>query len=354
MAKVVGMHVKNLLLLCCSLMVLICASNVLARKAKPEVPVQQAEHVVVADAKPLQCVAFSPYVDKLTPDYGSHPSKELIDHLLDRLIEQTPFRCIMTYGVLNGLDVIFASAEAKKIKVIAILWIDKDVEVNSQSITKGIEVAKAYPQTIIKLSCGSEVQTRHEYQFDGEINRCIDSLRKAGVKQPITTIDTWWEWCNRSNPCQPTSFKDSVDWIGVNIFPWWENKHSGVHSCTSAEKAADFHIARLEEIHKIYPDKELVMTEFGWPSAPEGGSEKNKRTGEACGVASRENQKMIIRDTFKKLKEHHWSGVVFEAFSESWKPSNEGDFGNYWGICRGAWPYGCTDDILGTESAGKK
>lgn len=298
------------------------------------------------EGKPMQCVAFGPYVGKLSPDYGEQPSKELIGELLDRLVENTPVRCIMTYGVLNGLDAIFAKAEQKKLKVIAILWLDKDSEVNTQSINKGIEVAKAYPKTIIKLSCGSEVRTRHGNKFDGEISRCIDSLRKAEVQQPITTIDTWWEWCNRATPCQQTSFATSVDWVGTNIFPWWENKHSGLYPCVPVEKAADFHIARLEEIRKTYPDKEVIVTEFGWPNGPDGATEKNERTGEHCGVASPQNQLRVVKETFKKLAEKNSSGVVFEAFSENWKPTNEGDSGGSWGVCRGEWPYGCTDGIF--------
>lgn len=290
----------------------------------------------------LQCAAFSPYVGKINPDYGAHPSKELIDELLDTLVKETSFRCIMTYGVMNGLEHTFAAAEARHLKVIAIIWLDKDIAVNSRSISAGIVAAKAYPKTIIKLSCGSEVRTRHDYAFDGEISRCINALHEAGVSQPITTIDTWWEWCNRTTPCHQTNFGAQVDWIGTNVFPWWENKHSGVFPCTPANKAADFHIARLEDIRRTYPGKEVILTEFGWPNGPEGGTEANKRTQQQCSVAGPKNQALVVKSTFKKLAEKGWSGVVFEAFSESWKPSNEGDVGSFWGICRGQPPYTCS------------
>jgi exo-beta-1,3-glucanase (GH17 family) len=291
--------------------------------------------------KAMQCVAFSPYVGGITPDYGPQPSHELIDTLLEKLLKETKFRCIMTYGVLNGLDYTFAAAEKRKLKVIAIIWLDKDVAINEQSITKGIEVAKAYPNTITKLSCGSEVRTRHGNVFDGEIVKCMDSLRKADVKQPITTIDTWWEWCNRAAPCQKTGFEAKADWIGVNVFPWWENKHAGVHTCTTADQATDFHIARLAEVRQTYPDKDVVLTEFGWPSGPEGGTEANSRTGQKCGVAGVKNQVKVIKTTLQKLAEKNWSGNVFEAFSENWKPNDEGNFGSHWGICQGQPPYSC-------------
>ncbi len=296
-------------------------------------------------ATALQCVAFSPYVGKLTPDYGAHPSKALIDTLLDKLVKDTEFRCIMTYGVINGLDYTFAAAKARDIKVIAIIWIDKDTAVNSQSITAGIQAAKAYPETIIKLSCGSEVRTRHGYAFDGEITRCIQALREAKVTQPITTIDTWWEWCNRSLTCGQTSFFAQVDWIGINIFPWWENGYSGIHPCTTAQQAADFHIARLTEVHKANPDKDIMVTEFGWPNGPKNGTQTNIKTGQHCGIASPKNQAIVVQNTFKKLAEKNWSGVVFEAFSEDWKPSSEGNSGRFWGLCQGEEPYTCNKEI---------
>lgn len=334
---------KQLLLLFLPLLLLSC-QDLLAREQKQVLRHGTAKNKAQSA---MQCVAFSPYVGKLNPDYGAHPSPGLIKELLDKIVKDTPFRCIMTYGVLNGLDATFAAAEARKLKVIAILWLDKDIEINSQSIAKGIEVAKAFPKTIVKLSCGSEVRTRHGNRFDGEISRCIDALREAGVSQPITTIDTWWEWCNRASPCQQTGFAKSVDWIGTNIFPWWENKHAGVHTCIPAAKAADFHMARLEDIRRTYPGKDVILTEFGWPNSPEGATEINVHTGQQCGIAGKKNQKEVIRSTFKKLAERNWSGVVFEAFSENWKPGIEGQFGGSWGICQGEPPYTCTSGLLG-------
>ncbi|MDT4329310.1 exo-beta-1,3-glucanase [Methylomonas sp. MED-D] len=289
----------------------------------------------------MRCAAFSPYVGQLNPDWGAHPSPELIDNLLDRLIAQTPFRCIMTYGVTNGLEHTFAAARARGLKVIAIIWLDRDIAMNSQSISEGIAAARTYSDTIIKLACGSEVRTRHAKALDGEILRCLDAFREAGVRQPLTTIDTWWEWCDRAAECQPTEFAAKVDWIGANIFPWWENKFSGLYPCTSAEQAADFHIARLNQLRKTYPDKPVVVTEFGWPSGPENGTEVNAHTGQHCGVASPANQALVVTSTLAKLAEKGWSGVVFEAFAENWKPGNEGLFGRYWGICAGQAPYAC-------------
>jgi exo-beta-1,3-glucanase (GH17 family) len=296
--------------------------------------------------KPLQCMAFSPYVGGINPHNGPSPSPQLIDALLDKIVKDTPFRCIMTYGVLNGLEYTFMAAKARNIKVIAILWIDDNPKVNTDSIAKGIYLARTFPDTIIKLSCGSEVRTRHGFEFDSEISRCINAMHEAKVPQPVTTIDTWWEWCNRSVRCEKTIFSDQVDWVGINIFPWWENHYSSLHPCTRADQAADFHLARLNEVHQVNPSKEIMITEFGWPHSPAGFTPKNDKTGHQCGVANAENQKLVVQSTFKQLAKAHRSGVVFEAFSENWKTGDEGQSGKYWGICDGEPPYNCQKNLI--------
>ena len=102
---------KQLPLLVAIILLAITMENVFA--AAPVKPAQSPAQN--GDNKAMQCVAFSPYVGNITPDYGAHPPRELIDALLDKLVKETRFRCIMTYGVLNGLDYTFASAEERKL-----------------------------------------------------------------------------------------------------------------------------------------------------------------------------------------------------------------------------------------------
>ncbi|MFI3215270.1 MAG: exo-beta-1,3-glucanase, partial [Methylococcales bacterium] len=52
-------------------------------------------HSVQSEAKnvssPMQCVAFSPYVNDLSPNHGPVPSATLIESLLRNIATQTPF-----------------------------------------------------------------------------------------------------------------------------------------------------------------------------------------------------------------------------------------------------------------------
>lgn len=293
-----------------------------------------------ANGEVLRCIAFSPYVQGYNPNTGPHPSRALIRQLLDKLKQQTSFRCIQTYGVLNGMDYIFKAANARGLKVIAILYLGPDQSINDQSITRGIAAAKKYSDTIIRISCGSEVRTRQVADAEGKIRTCLERLRAAGVTQPLTTIEVWWEWCNRAVPCQMWDMVNDVDWIGINVFPWWENKYSGIYPCTTAAQAADFHIARMQDVMNTYPNKEVILTEFGWPGGPHGYRETNLHTGQQCGVAKERNQNRVIKQTLAKLDQKGWSATVFSAFREPWK-TNEGPVGPYWGICQPAPPYDC-------------
>lgn len=294
------------------------------------------------DAEILRCIAFSPYVAGYDPESGPHPPSSLIDTLLDVVVDQLGFRCIMTYGVLNGLDYTFEAAQQRGVKVIAIIWLDTDESVNAQSIQLGIQKAQAYPETIVRISCGSEVRVRHGVAVAGPIIRnCINLFRSAGGTQPIGTIETWWGWCNEEWPCQQWNLADDVDWIGINVFPWWENKYSGLFTCTPTAEAADFHIARIQDVMALYPQKEIILTEFGWPAGPDGYSETNQYTEQRCGIASEANQHLVIEETLARLDRLGLPGIVFEAFREEWKQHHEGPAGPFWGVCEGTSPYTC-------------
>ena len=295
------------------------------------------------EPEPLRCLAFSPYVSGYDPDYGPHPTPAVIDQLLDVVVNDAGFRCIMTYSSLNGLDYVFEAARKRGVKVISIIWLDDDPAVNRASIAIGITSAKAYADTIVRVSCGSEVRVRNGAAFaQTVVADCLAQARAAGVPQPLSSIDTWWGWCDEQSPCKTWGLSKTVDWIGINVFPWWENKHSGLAPCTDAAGAAAFHLERIDDIRKRYPGKEIIMTEFGWPTGPQGYRQTNQHTGKACDMASKDNQRHILESTLSALDERGLSAVVFEAFNESWKGRHEGPASDYWGICEGTAPYACS------------
>lgn len=301
------------------------------RGAAPTTPHYSPVSVVQVPAG--QCVDFSPYVGTFNPNGGPHPPAAIIDELLDFVVEKTGARCIVTYGVLNGLDHVVVAAANRGLSVVLIIYLDAVPSVNAASITAGSALARQYPLTVTRVSCGSEVAVRNGLAAAASIiSGCINQLRADGVPQPITSIDTWWEWCNEQSPCQVRGLSSSVDWIGVNVFPWWENKYSGLYRCTLASAAGAFNVARLQDVATRYPTMPVMLTEFGWPAGPDGYTETNQVDPSLhCGVASESNQQRVVSDTITLLNQSGLTGAVFEALREPWKATPEGVVGPFWG-----------------------
>lgn len=296
----------------------------------------------VAAASPTHCIAFSPYVAGSDPIRGPQPGPELVDQLMQR-VRAMGFHCILVYGVTARFDAVYDAAERYGMQVIAIIWLDGDTMGNQASITAGIQRAKAKPQTIVRLSCGSELRVSNDVTVAEPIIRdCLAQVKAAGVTQPVGNIDSWWNWCNGAWPCQTWQLAGDVDWIGVNIYPWWENIESGIFPCITAGDAAAFTVARYQAMRAQYPGKDVLLTEFGWPAGPDGYITQNRYTDDRCGLASAANQRLVVEQTLAALDALGLAGTVFEAFQEPWKASGEGAFAAYWGVCSGNAPYACS------------
>jgi hypothetical protein len=131
-----------------------------SRSASGDALFEVFPEAALRNTPPIRCVAFSPYVSGTNPDTGPHPPAALIDTLLDVVRTRAGFNCILTYGLLNGLDYVIDAAHTRGMKVIAGIWLDTDPAVNTASITAGIAKAKQYPETILRLSCGVELRNR--------------------------------------------------------------------------------------------------------------------------------------------------------------------------------------------------
>jgi exo-beta-1,3-glucanase (GH17 family) len=300
------------------------------------------------------CIHFGPYVNGYNPNWGPHPSPALMGQLLDKLKQQTKFRCIIVYGVLNTLSSVASLAQQRGFKVILVAWLDSDLNINKQSVTKTIQLAKSYSSTVIGVGCGNEVRLRlGKPQATSIIRDCIGKLRQSGVKQPIGYIDTWHQWCDAPSGCNKnvcnkwSDLSNQVDWIGINNFAFWENVYSPCGACYAIDKVADFHLDRYKLVQKTYANKLVIMTEYGWPSSPNGYKPKNVVTGKVCNSPSSEdNQTKIIRRQLSLLKKNKIPGILFEAFKEPWKNDGGQPSAAYWGICSATAPYTCKN--LGT------
>jgi exo-beta-1,3-glucanase (GH17 family) len=296
----------------------------------------------------LRCIAFGPYVASYSPRTGNHPPPSVLETLVDRVVAGTGANCLMTFGVLGGLDYAFEIARRRALKVIAILWLEGDAATDDQSINQGILRARQYPDTIVRVACGSELRRSHGAALaERLIGDCFTRLKSAGVSQPVGTNDTWWALCHEQWPCSPWPFAAALDWVGANVYAWWENKVAGLFPCIPASDAPAFHVARFLDVRTAYSNKEVILTEFGWPAGPDGYREINQRTAApGCGIASEANQQDVVNQTVAHLRQQNLPHVVFSAFREPWKVV-EGPVGPWWGILADTFTTESADNSVG-------
>lgn len=296
----------------------------------------------------LGCIAFSPETGPYSPMNGDVVPSDHVDKLLDALVSQSNFQCIATYRVTNGNDYVTPAAKARGLKVILGIWIDGDsVAETNNNINRGIELAKQYEDTVIGVSCGSEMRVRHSKEIAERMTfDCINRVRAAGVKQPIGVRDLWFDWCDAQTPCaQWSTMSGKVDWIGVNIFPFWENWFT--RTCITPEETPQFHLTIYQQMQSIYPDKMIMVTEFGWPG---GGTFQYPNLDPppvGCADTTDENQQIVVRETLKVFRDNKVPCVLFQAFRSKWKANQEGTVGAYWGLCEGEASMNCTFPIIG-------
>jgi exo-beta-1,3-glucanase (GH17 family) len=292
-----------------------------------------------AAQQPLRCLSWGAFIAPYNPFTGPIPDQATQAMLMGKIVNEAGFHCVLMYGSGRDFDWAFQPAHALGVKVIANIGLTGDTTANQTAIAQTIQSVSMYPGTIVRISCGLELgQTLGQAVAEPIIRNCRNQVKAAGITIPVGAIDTWWTLCNQHWPCQPWNFINELDWVGVNAQVWLENHYSGIFPCTPADQAAQFHVGRLQQTMSMYPGKEVILTEFGWPAGPNGYSEANVVTGQRCGVASEANQQLAIQQTLALLNRLGLPAVIFEAFREPWLGGAGqvlGPAGAYFGICGG-------------------
>jgi exo-beta-1,3-glucanase (GH17 family) len=269
-----------------------------------------------------------------------------IDQLLDVLMTQTNFNCLGIYSLsggkleranlispllpiatnlcLNhiiGKEYILQSAKRRGLKVLATVWLDTDPTLaarNNQNVQDMIQVAISgtYDDTLIAIACGSEIKARQDAtKADGLITGCIDSLRNAGVQQPLGSRDVWAAWCNWASPCQRwAGIVDKIDFVGVNVFSYWDNIYSkdDTNCIPFDQGSAQYNVAMYNNVKGAYSDKFTFISEFGWPN---GGDDPTPRS---CNTLSPLAQQDVLQQSYQMFIAQQIPAILFQSFSLSY------------------------------------
>ena len=248
-------------------------------------------------------VTYSGYRPGEGPHTGKYPTESEIREDFTRLSQVT--KRIRTYSASEG-TAIAPIAEEFGMTVMAGSWVQGEQQSDEKELKALIQEARS-SKAVTRVLVGNESILRGDISVK-QLSRYLDKVRKA-TRKPVSTTEPWNIWLD--NP----DLVKHVDFIGVHILPMWEKQ--------SVDNAVDFTFARLDDLHRKYPKKPIVLAETGWPS----GGEEN-----GAAVPSRKNQSLYLREFAKRAAERNVDYFIFTFADEQWKRAEEGRVGMYWGI----------------------
>lgn len=248
--------------------------------------------------------AFSPFHKGESPETGVYPSQAQIKSDLEMASKYTSN--IRTYTVEGDLGQIPALAAGMGLNVTLGAWLDRHPDANAAELAKTIQVANANAD-VKQIMVGNESILRGDLTVP-ELVADIRAVQKQ-VHVPVSTAEPWHVWLKHPE------LANSVDFITVHLLPYWEGVPENI--------AVQDTMNRFEAVHKMYPNKRIVIGEVGWPS-----------DGIDIGAARANNinQARFLRDFFNLAQQKHINYFVMEAFDQPWKTSFEGRAAGYWGM----------------------
>ena len=268
--------------------------------AMPETPLGPGEKA--------QCISYAPFradQNPFGPDVPIDPGQ--IEEDLVRLKPLTD--CIRTYSVDHGLDQIAEIAGRHDMKVLQGLWLTGMPDFNRKQIATAVALAKRYPDVIQAVIVGNEVLLRGEMSAP-ELANTIRAV-KAQVSMPVTYADVWEFWLRYREVAA------AVDFVTIHILPYWEDVPIPV------DQAARHVDSIRNQLVAAFPNKEVLVGEFGWPSAG------RMREG---ALPSPANQARLIQQVMAQARRENYRVNIIEAFDQPWKRQLEGTVGGHWGL----------------------
>ena len=254
------------------------------------------------------CLSYAPFRDAQNPLVeGTRVEAAQIEQDLALLSKYTD--CIRTYSVDDGRADVLESARRHGLKVLHGIWVSSDPVKTRQQIETTVALAKAYPDVIAAVVVGNEVLLRGEMSSTDLIGYIRQV--KAQVPMPVTYADVWEFWLRYPD------VQSAVDFVTIHVLPYWEDFP------IPATRAAAHVAAIRARVAAAFPGKEIVIGEFGWPSA--GRMREGARP-------SPSNQARAILEAMALAKRENFRMNVIEAFDQPWKRELEGAVGGYWGI----------------------
>ena len=241
---------------------------------------------------------------------------------------------IRTYRTTDGGDVMPELAARYGVKLVPGAWIYSPNEAKLQFGREASEVNAEETRALIRMANQNPniervlVGNENILRWDGQKNlrnpnatspaQLIREIRnvKRNVKVPVSTAEPWHVWLH-----YPELAKE-VDYLAVHILPYWDEQ--------SSEAPLEYVQNKIALLRKAYPNKNIIVTEIGWPS--NGAERRSPGTGYVKRATPAEQAKNV-RDAVAWLKKNNIEYFVVEAIDQPWKSYDlEGKAGGYWGL----------------------
>ncbi|MGR8933487.1 MAG: glycosyltransferase [Gammaproteobacteria bacterium] len=249
-------------------------------------------------------ITYTPMRQHHDPKKGIYPTPEEIDS--DLAVLEGKVHAVRTYTVTEGQAVIPELAAKHQLNVTIGAWIGSDLERNEREIANLIQLGQKN-RNVVRTIVGNEALLREEVTVEQMIGYLRQVRGRSG--RPISTSEPHHIWMK-----YPELVKE-VDFIAVHILPYWEG--------LSVKDSINFVFEKYDQLKTAYPDKEVVITEVGWPS-------NGKPIRDA--TASLVSEAAFLREFLNIAHDRKITYYVIEAFDQPWKMTLEGSTGGYWGV----------------------
>jgi exo-beta-1,3-glucanase (GH17 family) len=201
----------------------------------------------------LDGLNWSPLIAGQSP--GSLVSEAQLE---SRLLLVKPYtKWIRTYGATAGLEKAGGIAHRHGLKIAMGAWISSNLQANEKELANLIAAGASGEADI--LIVGSEVILRAENNSEpfpnaeSKLIEYIERVKAAVPSVPVTYADAYSVFLNH-----PNLIAACRDALFVNYFPFWE----GIR----ADQAMTMLDARHRQVLAVAGGKQVVVSEFGWPS----------------------------------------------------------------------------------------
>lgn len=254
--------------------------------------------------KGIHGICFSMYED------GQEPGDDITIEQVERRIEIIkPYtKWVRSFSCIEGNEFVPQMAHKHGLKTMVGAWLGSDLEKNEVEIKALIKLAQAGMVDI--AAAGNEVLYRNDLTLE-QLIAYIKRVKKAVPHIAVGYVDAYYEFSVHPE------LVENADVILANCYPYWEGtpiEYANSHmrsmfnqTCVAASKLG----------------KKVIITETGWPS--KGESLKGAEVSEI-------NAMKYFIDTQQWSYDNDIAIFYFSSFDESWKKSDEGEVGAYWGL----------------------